>query len=129
MPPAAALIQDRDVGILQPDMALPSQFRDLWGGRPRLPPGPRLALAVLQLAVVDVMKYRGAHRASDRRMYRRARCWITSPERSWPLSFLNVCDVLKIAPDRLRARVLAASSFERRAALRAVGKLLDTGRR
>ena len=129
MPPAAAvLIEDRNADLFVPDMALPSQFQDLWATSRRLSPGPRLALAVLQLAVVDVLKYRGARREQDRRMYRKARCWITSSDKSWPLSFMNVCDTLKIAPDQLRDRVLSASYFERQAAIREVGKLLDAGR-
>ena len=53
-------------------------------------------------------------------MYRKARCWLTSKDRSWPLSFLNVCETLQIAPDQLRTRVLAASPFERQAAIREV---------
>ena len=95
----------------------------------RLPPGPRLALAVLQLAVVDVLKYRGARREEERRMYRKARCWLTSKDEAWPLSFVNVCETLQIPPDQLRDRVLSASPFERRTAVREVGKLLDAGRR
>lgn len=130
MPPAAAvLIEDRNAELFQPDTALPSQFQDLWAASPRLPPGPRLALAVLQLAVVDFMKYRGARREQEQRMYRKARVWITSQDESWPLSFLNVCETLSIAPDQLRSRVMAASYFERQTAIREVGKLLDAGRR
>lgn len=128
MPPAAVLLEDRNAELFQPDLALPSQFQELWARSPRLPPGPRLALAVLQLAVVDFLKHRGARREADRRMYRKARCWITSRDRSWPLSFLNVCETLHIAPDALRERVLAASDLERQRAIREVGKLLDAGR-
>ncbi len=130
MPPAAAvLIDGRNAELFQPDTALPCQFQELWSSRPRLPPGPRLALAVLQLAVVDFLKYRGARRDQEKRMYRKARCWITSKDESWPLSFLNVCEILQIAPDQLRTRVMAASYLERQTAIREVGKLLDAGRR
>lgn len=129
MPPSAAvLIEDRNAELFQPDAALPSQFQDLWARRPRLHPGPRLALAVLQLAVVDVLKYHGARCDHEKRMYRKARYWLTSVDQSWPLSFLNVCETLEIAPDKLRRRVLAATHVERQTAIREVGKLVDASR-
>lgn len=129
MPPAAAvLVEDRNADLFAPDMALPAQFQDLWARSPRLAPGPRLALAVLQLAVVDFLKYRGSSGEEEARMYRKARCWITSSDRSWPLSFVNVCDALQISPDSLRERMLGASDGERQAAVQRVGKLLDAGR-
>ena len=130
MPQAAAvLLEDRSPELFEPDTALPAQFQDLWARSARLSPGPRLALAVLQLAVVDVLKHRASRCAERRRVYRRARCWITSPDRTWPLSYLNVCESLRIAPDRLRSWVLEADASQRRVAVREVGKLLDTGRR
>ena len=130
MPQAAVvLMEDRSPELFEPDTALPGQFQDLWARSARLSPGPRLALAVLQLAVVDVLKHRAARCDQRRRVYRRARCWITSADRSWPLSYLNVCEALRIAPDRLRSWVLEADAGQRRAAVREVGKLLDTGRR
>ena len=129
MPQAAVLIEDRNAELFEPDIALPAQFNDLWAQSARLAPGPRLALAVLQLAVMDFLKYRSARLNDERRLYRRARSWLASADRSWPFSYLNVCESLRIAPELFRTGVFATSPGEGRATLREVGKLLDIGRR
>jgi len=110
---------------LAPDAALPTQFQDVWWRTRRIAPEPRLALAVLQLAVVDLLKYRGARDPNQRRLYRKAYAWITSGDREWPYSYLNLCDAIEIAPGSLRDRILSADERERRRAVKEVGKLLD----
>lgn len=112
---------------LTPEAALPSQFHDLWWRTQRIAPAPRLALAVLQLAVVDLLKFRGARDSNRRRLYRKAQLWMNSEDRSWPYSYLNLCDVVRIDPEALRGRVLSADDAERDRALKEVGKLLDIG--
>jgi hypothetical protein len=110
---------------LAPEPALPSQFHDVWYRTHRIAPEPRLALAVLQLAVVDLLKYCGAADEHERRLYRKAHLWITSRDREWPYSYLNLCEAIRIAPGHLRERVLSADEAQRARALREVGKLLD----
>jgi hypothetical protein len=66
-----------------------------------------LAAAVLRLAFEDLEKHRNATEVRRRRAFREAYVWVASDERRWPFSFLNVCDMLELSPDALRARMLA----------------------
>ena len=68
-----------------------------------------LAAAVLKLAFEDLQKHRHATETRRRRAFRDAYVWVTSDERSWPFSFLNVCDVLDLSAATLRAKLLAES--------------------
>ncbi len=119
---------DRSFETLEPDIALPGQFTEMWSCSKRSAPEPRLALAVLQLAVVDYCKFRRARRENDRRLHRKARAWITSNDRKWPYSFHNLCEVIAVSPDSLRGTLLDASAEDRARTVRSVGKLLDAGR-
>lgn len=83
----------------------PGQFRDLWHGR-RTAPERELAAAVLEMAVADVINYRLARNRSRQRMYWEAHRWMTSADRQWPFSFVNICDYLGVSAEWLRARVL-----------------------
>lgn len=66
-----------------------------------------LAAAVLRLAFEDLEKHRNATEVRRRRAFREAYVWVVSNERRWPFSFLNVCDMLDLSPDALRAKMLA----------------------
>ncbi len=119
---------ERGLDGLAAEIALPAQFEDLWHRRLLSGPEPRLALAVLQLAVLDLLRFAGSRRPEQQRLYRRARAWVASTDRSWPFSFANLCEAIGICPERLRGRLLAVGREERLRAIREVGKLLDTGR-
>jgi hypothetical protein len=118
---------DPSFETLEPDIALPGQFEDMWSRSRRTAPEPRLALAVLQLAVVDYCKFRSARLENERRLYRKAYAWITSQDRGWPYSFQNLCEVIAVSPDTLRTTLLGASAEARARTVVSVGKLLDTG--
>jgi hypothetical protein len=66
-----------------------------------------LAAAVLRLAFEDLQKNRDAKEVRRRRAFREAYVWVKSNERRWPFSFLNVCDMLDLSPEALRAKLLA----------------------
>lgn len=91
------------------------RHEDVWGAEsPATEPAERearaeevLAAAVLRLAFEDLEKNRDATEARRRRAFREAWVWIKSNERRWPFSFLNVCDMLDLSPEALRARLLA----------------------
>ncbi len=68
-----------------------------------------LAAAVLKLAFEDLQKHRRATETRRRRAFREAYVWVASNERRWPFSFLNVCDMLDLSPNRLRAKLLTDS--------------------
>lgn len=68
-----------------------------------------LAAAVLRLAYEDLMKHRRANDVRQRRAFREAYAWVTSDERRWPFSFVNVCEMLDMSPEALRAKMLSNS--------------------
>lgn len=69
---------------------------------------PELALceAILAEAIKDFGRFgRLSARHPKHRIYREARLWIWSTDRSWPFSFVNICDCLGIDGDDLRRRL------------------------
>lgn len=90
---------------------------DVWGEEaPATEPGWRepsgeavLAAAVLKLAFEDLQSNRHATDTRRRRAFREAYVWVASNERRWPFSFLNVCDMLGLSPQALRAQLLMES--------------------
>ena len=90
---------------------------DVWGREaPATEPGSRqssgeteLAAAVLRLAFEDLQRNRHAADTRRRRAFREAHVWVASNERRWPFSFLNVCDMLGLSPQALRAQLLVES--------------------
>jgi hypothetical protein len=73
-------------------------------------PERQLAVAVLSQAADDLRKFRHARRGAGYSLYADARNWITSNDRKWPYSFLNLCDVLNLAADAIRAELLGSTS-------------------
>src|SRR5262249_17811495 len=86
---------------LLPEVVLPAQLD--WGGRLDADTsGPRaLMLAVLE----DAIRCLFASGRSEK-LRRDAEAWIRSQDRSWPMSFTNVCDALGLASTRLRIALL-----------------------
>ncbi|HEV3410294.1 MAG TPA: hypothetical protein VG095_08360 [Chthoniobacterales bacterium] len=75
----------------------------------------RLALEVLRQAVHDLRRFRSATGTLERELYRDAYRWITSSDSAWPYSFVNVCKLLDVPPDAMRAELLAGISLGRAA--------------
>ena len=73
-------------------------------------PERQLAVAVLSRAADDLRKFRYARRGSGYSLYADARNWITSNDRKWPYSFLNLCDALHLAADVMRSELLGNRS-------------------
>jgi hypothetical protein len=92
--------------LLAEDFMDPAQFRDVWSGDSHSPEC-ELAAAVLDAAVIDLQKYRYARGRYRQRMYWQAYQWVASGDRQWPFSFVNVCEVLRLSPEALRARLLS----------------------
>jgi len=70
-----------------------------------------LAAGVLKQAKQDLRRFHGAASAVERELYRDAYTWLASDDTSWPFSFLNVCQLLKLAPEILRQDLLAEASL------------------
>jgi hypothetical protein len=71
--------------------------------------GPEVALAkgVLVQAKQDLRRFLAAEDRVGREIYADAYSWVVSDDLWWPYSFLNVCEVLGLAPDALREELLA----------------------
>ena len=77
------------------------------------PPTPEkgLAVGVLKQAAYDLRRYRTATKAADREVYLDAHSWVTAYDSSWPYSFMNVCKLLDLCPEMVRADLLADASL------------------
>jgi hypothetical protein len=70
-----------------------------------------LAAGILKQAVLDLRRFHGATSGLEREFYLDAYRWVISDDCSWPFSFLNVCQVLNLAPETVREEVLGDLSI------------------
>ena len=92
--------------ILIPEAALPAQFDEIWHKTRAIRPERALVLAVMWEAVLDLDKYRFAQRRRQQRLYWEAYEWVTSDNRAWPFSFVNLCDAIGLTVEPVRKRLL-----------------------
>jgi hypothetical protein len=71
----------------------------------------RLMIAVLADAIGCLQKNLRARNAKKRRLFLEAEEWIRSEDIAWPFSFRNICDVLGVDAEALRAQ---ADGWKRR---------------
>ena len=80
------------------------------------PPPPAaekgLAVGVFKQAANDLRRFRDATKGADRELYLDAYTWITAHDFSWPYSFMNVCKLLDLCPEVVRAELLADASLD-----------------
>ena len=74
-------------------------------------PEESLAIGVLKQAVHDLRRFRRATGKVEREVYLDAYRWITASDFSWPYSFVNICAVLDVPPEMLRAELLGDASL------------------
>lgn len=74
-------------------------------------PEENLAVGVLRQAVHDLRRFRNAKGGLQRELYRDAYRWITASDFSWPYSFVNICQLLDVPPEMMRAELLADTSL------------------
>ena len=70
-----------------------------------------LAAGILKQAALDLRRFHGATSAVEREFYLDAYRWVMSDDCSWPFSFLNVCQLLKLSPEILRQDLLDDASL------------------
>jgi hypothetical protein len=70
-----------------------------------------LAAGILKQAALDLRRFHGATSAVEREFYLDAHRWVVSDDCSWPFSFLNVCQLLNLAPETVREEVLGDLSL------------------
>ena len=78
---------------------------------PAATPEESLALGVLTQAVYDLRRFHEPANALERELYRDACDWINDTDFTWPYSFVNICTLLDVPPETLRAEVLADASL------------------
>jgi hypothetical protein len=74
-------------------------------------PEKGLAVGVLKQAAYDLRRYRAATKGADRDVYLDAHSWVTAHDFCWPYSFMNVCKLLDLCPEVVRAELLADASL------------------
>lgn len=74
-------------------------------GRYIAEPERRLLFAVLSDAIVRFRRLVDLRHPAGRHDLLEAERWLRSEDRSWPCSFVNVCEALDIAPEPLRRAV------------------------
>jgi hypothetical protein len=70
-----------------------------------------LGTGILKQAALDLRRFHGATSALEREFYLDAHRWVMSDDCSWPFSFLNVCQLLNLAPETVREDVLGDLSL------------------
>ena len=70
-----------------------------------------LAAGILKQAGLDLRRFHDATSGLEREFYLDAYRWVISDDCSWPFSFLNVCQVLNLAPETVREEVLGDQSI------------------
>ena len=74
-------------------------------------PEESLAIGVLSQAAHDLRRFHNANSGVERELYLDAYRWITRDEFTWPYSFVNICQLLEVPPETLRAELLADASL------------------
>ena len=70
-----------------------------------------LAAGVLKQAAHDLRRFHGAASTVERAIYLDAYRWLTVNECSSPFSFLNVCQLLNVAPETVRQELIGDLSL------------------
>jgi hypothetical protein len=70
-----------------------------------------LAAGILKQAALDLRRFHGGTSAVEREFYLDAYRWVISDDCSWPFSFLNVCQLLNLAPEMIREEMLGDLSL------------------
>jgi hypothetical protein len=70
-----------------------------------------LAAGVLKQAAQDLRRFHGARSKVERELYLDAYRWLTVNECSSPFSFVNVCQLLNLAPENIRQELIGDLSL------------------
>ena len=111
--PPSRLSKDQLAAVLdaESDNARNAHFSVPPAEPPPPPPEKTLAGGVLKQAAYDLRRFRGAAKGADRELYLDAQSWITANDFSWPYSFMNVCTLLNLCPEVVRAELLSDASL------------------
>jgi hypothetical protein len=96
-------LDERLPGLFEPDTLLPIQYFEAMRKKHLLEGEKRLVLSVLEDAVECFMKCIEATTHKGQRLFREAEEWVTLEDKRWVFSFDNVCEMLDINPEYMRA--------------------------
>jgi hypothetical protein len=99
------------------DSSESQQFLDTFRRSEYLQPETALIAAILEDAIHDYRKYRGARDIAGKERFREAQEWLMHDGDGWIFSFANVCEFLGLAPEYVRRGLRGieggGSEFER----------------
>ena len=96
-------LDERLPGLFEPDTLLPIQYFEAMRKKHLLEGEKRLILSVLEDAIECFMKCIDASTSKGQRLFRDADEWIAHEDKRWVFSFDNVCDMLDINAEYMRA--------------------------
>ena len=112
------IIDEKLNALLGPDPVLSAQYFDSFRRKTPLQPEKRLMLAVLDDAVMCILKYAQGRNGREQRLFRQAEHWIMANDEDWPFSFVNVCEALSFDPGYLRSALMRKSIMVRNSKVR-----------
>ena len=92
--------------LFQADTLAPHQYQQTLRRKVSLEPEQELMFAVLEDAICCFERYASARDKRGMRLFREAEEWIMEEDSDWPYSFGNICEVLGLAPQFVRAGLL-----------------------
>ena len=97
--------------IFRAEAATVAPEKALADGALKQAPYEALATGVLKQAAHDLRRFHTATNSVERDLYLDAYSWIRANDFSWPYSFVNVCKLLDVCPEVVRAEFLADASL------------------
>ena len=111
LPPSRLTREQMDAFLAVSDNARSAHFLTPPPEPPAATPEKGLAAGVLKQAAHDLRRFRAATTGVKRELYLDAYSWITANDFSWPYSFVNVCKLLEVSPEVVRAEIFADASL------------------
>jgi hypothetical protein len=111
--PTPRLTRDQADALLneKSDNAHSGHFSVLPSESPTTAPEKDLALGVLKQAARDLRRFHSATKGVKQELYLDAYSWVTANDFLWPYSFVNVCKLLNVCPEVVRAEIFADASL------------------
>jgi hypothetical protein len=111
--PPSRLTRDQIDALLdaKSDNAYSGHFSVAPAQPPGLTPEKDLALGVLKQAARDLRRFHSATKGVKQELYLDAYSWVTANDFLWPYSFVNVCKLLNVCPEVVRAEIFADASL------------------
>src|SRR5262245_33601626 len=120
------MLNDFDTDVISSGCVMPGQIPagqrldgDVSGER-------ALMLAILEDAARCIANGRGRRRYALRVLAADAAAWVGDDDRTWPFSFVNICEVLGVDADAVRARLLRPDVHRARPRARLVRSAFPT---